>query len=94
MKKTLLVILLIVVVAFTLLACDAVDALNEAAKDGDAAHRPVQAMWHAHKDVPRFSIALCDERFQRFAQGFVARLVSLHDLPHPLVQNQQMIVFV
>ena len=38
MKKTLLVILLILVVAFTFIACDAVDTLNEAAKDGDAAH--------------------------------------------------------
>ena len=50
-------------------------------------------MRHPHKDVAGLAVALGDERFQRLAERLVAGLVALDDLPHPLVENQQMVVF-
>ena len=56
-------------------------------KDGDAAYGPVQPMGHSHEHLSGFSVPLGNEGLEGFTQGFVARLVSLHYLSRPLVED-------
>ena len=44
-------------------------------------------MGDAHEHLTGFSVPLGNEGLEGFTQGFVARLVSLHYLSRPLVED-------
>ena len=62
-------------------------------KQDYAAHGPVQPVGDSHEYLPGLPVPLGDEGLEGLAQGFVSRLVSLHNLSRPLVENQQVVVF-
>ena len=72
----------------------ALQRLGSLGKQADAADRTVQPVRDAHKDLPGFAVPGGDERLELLCQGFVAGLVSLDNFARPLVEDQEMVVFV
>ena len=60
----------------------------------DAAYRTVQTVRHSKEDTAGLGITHCDEGFVKVRKRLVFGLVSLYDLPRPLVHYKQMVVFV
>lgn len=70
------------------------ESLAGLGEHGDATHWPVQTVRDAHEHLARLGITLSDERLQRIRQALVPGLVPLDDLPHSLVDDENVIVFV
>ena len=72
---------------------EALQGLGGFGKQDHTAHGPVQAVGDSHEHLTGLAVPLGDECLERFAQGFVSGLVSLHNLSRPLVENKQVVVF-
>ena len=69
-------------------------SLGGLGKEADAAHGPVQPVRDAYEDLPGFAVPGRNKSFEGFGKGFIPGLVTLDDLAGPLVEHQQVIVFV
>ena len=72
----------------------ALESLGSLSEDGDSTDRTVETMRKPHEHLAGLVISLGDEGLVFLAQRFVAGLVTLDDLPHPLVDDKKMVVFI
>ena len=63
-------------------------------KNGYSAYGTVKTMRETDEDLAGLRVAPGDESLVLFAQRFVAGLVTLDNLPYPLVHDKKMIVFI